>query len=325
MSGRYCDPSNGARRLGKARAALVLVALVGMLGACSSDDDSDDVEDDSTTATEVTDAVDDAVAAADDTVADADAQTIANLESELATTQTSLDEAEATVAQQETMINDLTAEHDGLQTTNADLAAQLQAETTRANEAQAQVDAFDAAFPVTVTSSLDGYNLVGAYTLTMTEAYCDGLPTCGTPRPAVRADIIPGPNGLQLQVPTVLTTGLFAVEGSLFAVTDSNLILPQCAGAPRVLGCRSRSLPMASQLPATAHGRCPAWARACSCRHRPSAAARPASCSLPPNLRPSDPYSGEVISLNVQRSVGTFCIQMLSSLPTNSPHGAHST
>ena len=49
--------------------------------------------------------------------------------------------------------------------------------------------------------------------------------------PEVRADIIQGPNGLQLQVPGVLTTGLFAVEGSLFGVTASDLIIPNCEGA----------------------------------------------------------------------------------------------
>ena len=67
----------------------------------------------------------------------------------------------------------------------------------------------------------------------LTEAFCDGLPTCGQPRPDVRADIIQGPNGLELQVPNVFTTGLFMVEGSLFGVTDSDLIVGPCAdGTP---------------------------------------------------------------------------------------------
>jgi hypothetical protein len=70
--------------------------------------------------------------------------------------------------------------------------------------------------------------LIGAYTLTLTEAFCDALPTCGTQRPAVRADIIQGPNGLELQVPNVFTTGLFMIEGSLFGVTDSNQIVAAC-------------------------------------------------------------------------------------------------
>ena len=44
----------------------------------------------------------------------------------------------------------------------------------------------------------------------------------------MRADIIQGPNGLELQVPNVFTTGLFMIEGSLFGVTDSNQIVPAC-------------------------------------------------------------------------------------------------
>jgi hypothetical protein len=69
--------------------------------------------------------------------------------------------------------------------------------------------------------------------MSLTEAFCASLPTCGQPRPIVRADIIQGANGLELRVPTVLTAGLFALEGSLFAVTGSDLIVPPCNGTPR--------------------------------------------------------------------------------------------
>ena len=90
-------------------------------------------------------------------------------------------------------------------------------------------------FPVTVASSLEPFtdNLVGGYNMTLTEAFCDGIASCGQQRPQVHADIIQGPNGLQLQVPNVFTTGLFMIEGSLFGVTDSDLIVGPCAdGTP---------------------------------------------------------------------------------------------
>ena len=116
----------------------------------------------------------------------------------------------------------------------AELEAEVSLQTKRADDLQAQLDALSAQFPITVTASLEGYNLIGAYTLSMTEAYCAGLPTCGTPRPDVRADIIQGTNGLELKVPTVLTAGLFDVNGSLFAVTDSDQILAPCGTTPRI-------------------------------------------------------------------------------------------
>jgi len=67
----------------------------------------------------------------------------------------------------------------------------------------------------------------------LTEAYCAALPTCGTARANVRADIIQGPDGLQLQVPGLLTTGLYAVEGSLFGVTATDQIVAGCDGEIR--------------------------------------------------------------------------------------------
>ena len=118
------------------------------------------------------------------------------------------------------------------QTINS-LTEELDEQTARADEAQAQLDDIAAMFPVTVTASLENYDLVGAYTLSMTEAYCDGFPTCGVPRPDVRADIIKGTNGLELKVPNVLTAGLFDVNGSLFAVVDSNQILEPCGATTR--------------------------------------------------------------------------------------------
>jgi hypothetical protein len=157
---------------------------------------------------------------------------------DLAVVEESLDAADATIAEQEQEISDLNAQVETANQAAADTESEMQAETERADQAeadlaelQAQVDAFAANFPVTIPASLEPYadDLVGAYTMTLTEAFCDGVATCGEARPEVRADIIQGPNGLQLQVPNVFTTGLFMIEGSLFGVTDSNLIVGPCA------------------------------------------------------------------------------------------------
>jgi hypothetical protein len=85
-----------------------------------------------------------------------------------------------------------------------------------------------------VTASLEGFDLTGGYTMSLTEAYCGGLSTCGKPRPDVNATIVQGSNGLELEIPTVLTAGLFVVNGSLFAVTDSDQILDPCGATPRI-------------------------------------------------------------------------------------------
>jgi hypothetical protein len=205
------------------------VALVFAFGACSGDDDDDAADD----------------TAAEDQGDGADAGDDANGtdagdgggDDEVAALEESLDAANDTIAEHEATIAELNTQVETADESTAELQAQLDAETARADDAeaqlaelQAQVDAFAAEFPVTITASLEPYanSLIGAYDLTLTEAYCDALPTCGTQRPAVRADIIQGPNGLELQVPNVFTTGLFMVEGSLFGVTDSNQIVPAC-------------------------------------------------------------------------------------------------
>ena len=115
-------------------------------------------------------------------------------------------------------------------------AAVLQSEVssdTSTADLEAQLAAIEAQFPITIDASVDGFDVIGGYTLSMTEAYCDGFAECGSPRADVHADIIQGSNGLELQIPTVLTTGLFDTNGSLFAVTDSDMIVPPCGETPR--------------------------------------------------------------------------------------------
>jgi hypothetical protein len=202
--------------------------MVLALGACSGDDDDDDAA----TATE-----DEGDGGGDGTADDGDTAADDEGGDDAAALQVSLDEANATIDEQQAEIDELNVQIETGQEAAVEVQAQLAAETARADDAeaqlaelQAQVDAFAAEFPVTITASLEPYaeSLIGAYDLTLTEAFCAALPGCGTQRPVVRADIIQGPDGLQLQVPNVFTTGLFMIEGSLFGVTDSNQILPAC-------------------------------------------------------------------------------------------------
>jgi hypothetical protein len=44
--------------------------------------------------------------------------------------------------------------------------------------------------------------------------------------------MIQGSNGLELQVPNVFTAGLLSINGSPFAVTDSDQILQACGDTP---------------------------------------------------------------------------------------------
>jgi hypothetical protein len=216
-------PGKSRRRRSRLGASFAALALVVGLAACSDDDDGADGGAEDATGSDV----EEVTQAGSSNAAEVEA-----LEAELESTQAELSTAQDDLA---------TAEAD-LATAQEDLVAAqaaLGTETGRADTAeaelavlQADVDGFLANFPVTINASLEDYDLVGAYTLHLNEAFCDGISTCGQQRPDVRVDIIQGPNGLELQVPNVFTTGLFMIEGSLFGVTDSNLITPPCNGTP---------------------------------------------------------------------------------------------
>jgi hypothetical protein len=139
--------------------------------------------------------------------------------------QSSLDDSEATASS-------LAADGEAAQAKNDELTASLAAETKRADDAEAQIAAAVDKFPVTVTASTTEFDVIGTYNMTFTEAFCQGVPQCGTARPVVNARIIQGSNGLEIEVPTVFTTGLLEVKGNLMAGTDSDQILV-CNGAPR--------------------------------------------------------------------------------------------
>ena len=109
---------------------------------------------------------------------------MATAQSDLADLQAVLDDANATIADQEQQITDLTAKVDTGQAAATDVQGKLAAETERADKAesdlaalQAQVDAVAANFPVTITSSLEPFADHRRLQLTLTEAFCDGIAT----------------------------------------------------------------------------------------------------------------------------------------------------
>jgi hypothetical protein len=202
-------------RAGRARwtlASVTAAALVLGLSACNGDSDDEELSQ-----------------------AEAD---LSSAQDDLAAAESSLDDANSTISDQEQQISDLNGQLETANQAASDAQAQLDSEKERADQAesdladlQAQIELVAANFPVTVPATLEPFtdDLVGGYTMTLSEAFCDGIATCGQERPEVHADIVLGENGLELQVPTVFITGLFMVEGSLFGVTDSNLIVGPCA------------------------------------------------------------------------------------------------
>src|SRR4051795_290796 len=154
----------------------------------------------------------------------------ANSQLDAANTQNS--QLQSDLADSNATNSSLAADNTATQAKNDQLTTQLATETKRADDAEAQIAAATAKFPVTVTASTDEFNVIGTYNMTFTEAFCQGVPACGTPRPVVNARIIQGSNGLEIDVPTVFTTGLLEVKGNLIAGTDSDQILV-CNGAPR--------------------------------------------------------------------------------------------
>jgi len=163
----------------------------------------------------------------------------ATANSQLASTQSSLDAANTQNSQLQGDLDDsnatnssLAAENDANKAQVDQLTTQLATETKRADDAEAQIAAAQAKFPVDITSSVTEYPIIGNYTVTLTEAFCTGDPRCGTQRQPINANIVQGSNGLEISVPTVLQTGLLTVNGNLEAGTDTDQVLT-CNGAPR--------------------------------------------------------------------------------------------
>jgi hypothetical protein len=118
---------------------------------------------------------------------------------------------------------------------NEQLASELATETERADAAEATLAGIIDSFPVTLDTSLVPEDLPGTYSVGFVEAYCEGLTTCGTVPSGIQATISTTPEGfLRIAVPGVVDTALFALDGSLYAITGSTTALPQCNGVDRL-------------------------------------------------------------------------------------------
>ncbi|MFW2336341.1 hypothetical protein [Ilumatobacter sp.] len=189
-----------------------IATIVGLSQASSSDDDKD-------------------IVAEERDAAINRAQSAEQERDEIAMT---LEDSEATV---DTLTNELATtagELDDAQAENEVLAAAVETERSRADEAEAQLAAVGEIFPITVDTSLVGLDLAGSYTISFEEKYCDFATGCGTTPNANEAIIGVTPeNFLDITIPGILQGGLFAVNGGLYAITDSETAIPPCGAVPR--------------------------------------------------------------------------------------------
>jgi hypothetical protein len=110
-------------------------------------------------------------------------------------------------------------------------------EPSAASSVPSSVDQVDPAelFPVTVDAALEGLDLAGNYSIEWAEAYCDTFASCGTLPAAGTVTIAVTPEQwLEVDVPGMFTVALFAVQGSLYGITDTDTILPPCGETPQV-------------------------------------------------------------------------------------------
>ena len=193
----------------------VIAAIVGFSQASSSDDDATAAEDDLAAAVARADEAEQELAALEDDLAD-----LESVEEDLASTTAELETA--------------TAERDAAVEENERLSAELETTNAELASLEEQLTAVSEQFPFGLDSSLIPDDMPGEYDITYQEAYCEGLPTCGTVPSGTRARIYwTDEQFLRMEVPGVLDAGLFALEGSLYGITDSLTALEPCGGAER--------------------------------------------------------------------------------------------
>jgi len=189
--------------------AAIAAAIIGFSRDSSSNDDS----------------------AVDDTAVDEDSAAIARAEA----AEQERDDLAAQLAESEDVVATVTAERDEAVAASDQLTTDLAAETERADAAEAvleELQAIAGQFPIGLDSSLIPDDMPGTYTITYQEAYCDGFSTCGTLPSVNQARVYFDSNQfLRIEVPGILDAGLFALEGSLYGITDSLTALPPCGGA----------------------------------------------------------------------------------------------
>lgn len=224
MTDSSCDvattsPRRAARRI---LAAALAAGLVLTAAACSDDTDGD--------------------AGADD------AAEVAELEAEL---DAAIERAEAAEAERDDLaeqieaLGDVDAEEvanvmEEFAAVNEELAlarAEIEQLTERAETAEArvaEVEEIVGQFPIALDSSVIPADMPGTYRIDFQEAYCAGFSTCGAPPAPTNATIyFTDQQFLRIGVTGILDAGLFALDGSLYGITDSTTALPPCGGVPR--------------------------------------------------------------------------------------------
>lgn len=213
----------GAAGWSKRFGVLALAAGLLAVGACSSNDDDGDASEADTVSV---DDFDEAVAAADEAAAAAE-----EAQAELDAAEANLEAVEADLTATEAELVTATEERD--QAVADATAAQ---EQLAENEALlAEIQTIAGQFPITVESSLIPEDMPGTYSITYQEAYCDpGFVLCGTTPAATAATIyFDANNFLRIGVEGAFDAGLFALDGSLYGITDSQNNLQSCSGAER--------------------------------------------------------------------------------------------
>lgn len=203
---------------------LALVAVLGVIGAIVGFSQASSSDDDKSSLEAEVDAAEERAASAEQARDDSAA--------EVEAVATERDDA---LAESEKLAGDLAAETeraDAAEATIADAEAQIEEARAAADEARAEIEEGGGLFPFSIDSSLIPDDLPGNYSITFAEAYCDGFPTCGTLPTQNQARIyFTDEQFLRVEVPGILDAGLFALDGSLYGITDSFTALPQCDGA----------------------------------------------------------------------------------------------
>ena len=204
-------------------AVLAIIAVLGVIGAIVGFSQASSSDDDKSAAEQDVDAANVRADAAEQE-RDSIAEQASGAQADIDSLNGELGEAAAANDQLSTDLSAATERAETAETQIADAEARIA-------EAQAQIEEAGGLLPVGIDSSLIPEDLPGNYAITFAEPYCDGFPTCGVLPTQNQARIYSTPEGfLRVEVPGILDAGLFALEGSLYGITDSFTALPQCDG-----------------------------------------------------------------------------------------------
>lgn len=217
------------RRPGRLRGVVAFAAAAVLVVGTAACSDSDETADDAPADDGASSEVDDLQAELDAANERADAA-----EAELAEISAELDELAGIDADRaEEIVAAFAAVNEEL----ALARAEVQQLTRRAETAEgriAEIEEVAGQFPIQLDSSLIPDDMPGTYRIDFAEAYCEGLTSCGSPPQPTNATVYFTPEQfLRIGVDGILDAGLFALDGSLYGITDSLTALPPCGDIQR--------------------------------------------------------------------------------------------